>query len=464
MNSENINKETQLEQHLRMEIARNGQTSTLAFSLFSIFVLIRPLGTEVFKAPVQWLAVFALLALTCRYFLLRHVKKIKFMSAKNWNYTRILITLNAVIWSLIFTLGGYEHQLNGFHYIVITTMVAGFVGASIVTLSHSPSVFVPFQILMLGPQTILIVYFSYTESMDYLPLIFLYIMYFAYQLRQSRSYRQELVKAFEYQYNLEQSNRDLKSSQEALLQQTAKLLHTSRLAALGELSASIAHEVNNPLMVINGSVSQIKRIVQNSSDEQLKNDSQLENLLGKVKKSGERVSIIFGGLKHFSLQSDTLPKEKVKLDSIVRDTYAFSAELLKAHYIEFQMEVVPDVNLFCHPVQISQVLINLLKNAVDALTDTKNSNNGIEKPWIKIQFTNHTDDIEIRISNSGPKIPQSVADKLFQPFFTTKPSGKGTGLGLSISMTIIEEHQGELSFDKEAEFTTFKIKLPKAKM
>lgn len=455
-------KEVLLKEFLRMEIARKGQATTLAFILFTLFVFIRPLGTVQFKFSIQIITVVTFFALIWRYLLFAKIRKQNSMSNHEWFITKLIVLFNSTCWSAILAISAYEHQLVGFHFVVITTLVSGIVGASIVTLSYSNLLFVLFQILMLFPQMALIIYFSFTKDMSYLPLIFLYILYFAYQVKQSIAYRQELIKVFNYQYDLEKSNKELKASQEALLSQTAKLLHTSRLAALGEVSASIAHEVNNPLMVINGSVAQLKRYAKNKREnpETVSDLEQIENLLEKIRKSSERVTHIFGGLKHFGAQSDTAPKENIQLSTIIRETQAFTTELLKANFIDFQIENAPKATIFCHPIQISQVLINLIKNAVDALSEYQTKTNSIGTHWIKLSFVEKDQFIEVLVSNSGEKIPEELAQKLFQPFFTTKASGKGTGLGLSISMTIIEEHQGALSFDSSHPYTTFKMKLP----
>ena len=115
-----------------------------------------------------------------------------------------------------------------------------------------------------------------------------------------------------------------------------------------------------------------------------------------------------------------------------------------------------DLPLDCRPVQISQVLLNLLSNALDAVENTEN-------PWIAIEAEAipEKQEIEIRITDSGPGIPNAVAEKMMNPFFTTKPSGKGTGLGLSISTRIMQEHGGTLRLDRSHPYTQFILRLPR---
>jgi C4-dicarboxylate-specific signal transduction histidine kinase len=110
--------------------------------------------------------------------------------------------------------------------------------------------------------------------------------------------------------------------------------------------------------------------------------------------------------------------------------------------------------VFCRPVEISQVLLNLINNAYQAAIN-------LPRPWIKIECEDEEDFYRIRIIDCGPGIPPAIKAKLFQPFFTTKDIGVGTGLGLSISRGIIEEHLGQLSYVDDAINTTFEIHLPK---
>lgn len=444
----NLEREQQLNHFLRLEIARKGQTSTLAFMIFSLLVFFSPFGTVKFKLIIQIVAVLSFIALIWRYFLFAQIRKKNLVSENHWLQMKLVIWINSIVWSVILNLSAFELKFNGFDFIFVTTLTSGMIGASIVTLSYYPILFIPFQVLILLPHVFILIYFAIYENLNSTPLIILYLMYLIYQLKQSRVYRQELVKVFDYQYDLELTNKKL-------LSQTAKLMHTSRLAALGEMSASIAHEVNNPLMVINGSLNQLDRAIKKENPE----IDFAEKLIQRIKKSTERVSIILGGLKHFANQSDELPKQDTKLESIINDTLTYCNELVSTHFIRLECPPPPAVILHCHSVQISQVLINLIKNAVDALVE-KNETQPTMNQWIRLQYELDEKFLSIKVINSGEKISLEVAEKIFQPFFTTKASGKGTGLGLSISNAIIQEHQGTLSIDPHHDYTSFNIQLP----
>jgi signal transduction histidine kinase len=107
----------------------------------------------------------------------------------------------------------------------------------------------------------------------------------------------------------------------------------------------------------------------------------------------------------------------------------------------------------CRPSQIEQVIINLLNNAFDAVSP-------LSDKWVRLDFTNFHDKIQIAVTDSGEKISPEIVEKLMLPFFTTKEIGKGTGLGLSISKGIVEDHQGKMYFDSFSSHTRFVVELP----
>jgi C4-dicarboxylate-specific signal transduction histidine kinase len=257
---------------------------------------------------------------------------------------------------------------------------------------------------------------------------------------------------FTYQIELETKNQELSDSKNVIIDQTIKLVHTSRLAVLGELSTGIAHEINNPLTIISGSAQMLNRASQNGS---LDNEVVIKHFQ-RIDKSVDRISKIVKGLKHFANQSDTHPKEKVEIQEIIDETTQFCQEHLSAMGITLKLAEIPPVKIHCHSIQVSQVLLNLLKNASDALDiESRDS-----EKWISIDFKQESEYFYFIVTNGGKKIPMNIAGKIFTPFFTTKDKDKGTGLGLSISQTIMKDHGGELYFDSINEKTTFVIKHP----
>jgi signal transduction histidine kinase len=445
-----------LKNMLRHEVADKGRAAAIYFGLFAAFVIYYGFSCTKYAWLIKGCAAFIILLSIFRLRLTNAFRKSLNLNDKLWNNLRLNIWLNMVCWSILLTTASVELEFTGVHFIVVTTVLCGFISSSLITLSPDMTLFLPFQFLMLGPQLCFMIYDALTANKYGLgALIPVYFMYLMYQVKQVRDFRRKIIQNFNSQLNLKKTNDELQSSQEAQVQQTVKLIHTSRLAALGEMAAGIAHEVNNPLAIISGSLQQLER----KFDRQEFSDIEaLKRHTGRSQQAIERITKIINGLRLFSQQSDTLPKVKVTLKEIVNDTLGFCAEMLKARYVRLDIEPIPEATIECHPVQISQVLINLIKNAEDALGAELDES----ERWVKILFEEKSDLIKIHVINGGKRIPDDIQDKLFIPFFTTKGVGEGTGLGLSISRGIMHEHGGDLILNDSEKQTTFTILLPKA--
>lgn len=438
---------------LRLEVVDKSYASSLAFTVFAVFSFIYKFNCIEYAWLIQLSAVLIAVVNLTRFFFCRRINSRKNITDSEWRVLEMLIWINALGWSIIVNSASFELKLQGQDFIVVTTLIAGFVGSSIVTLAYFPSLFIPFQVLLLFPQIVIISYFYFSQGLNLLQLVFLYVMYLVYQLKQYQVYRKENLKRFIYQLDLEHANEELKSSKEELIDQTVKLVHVSRLAALGEMSAGIAHEINNPLTIMKGGAQLIEKNVsrENLDKEMIIKQSQ------KIQNSVNRVTKIIQGLKSFSNLSDSKPKENVEVKDIIEDTLNFCTEVLAYQGIKLEIESIPDYKIECHPVQISQVLINLIKNAQDEITE---KNFDEKDRWIKLQFSTDEHNVSIHVVNGGEKIQKELTDKIFSPFFSTKPVGKGTGLGLSISQKIMREHHGDLAIDQIRPNTTFTVSLP----
>ena len=145
----------------------------------------------------------------------------------------------------------------------------------------------------------------------------------------------------------------------------------------------------------------------------------------------------------------------MKLNKIVEETLDICQERINNNGTAVEVEYLRgDSDVFCRPIEISQVLLNLINNSYQATSNYTH-------PWIKIKLEDLGENFQLSVIDCGEKIPIEVQNKLFQPFFTTKEIGVGTGLGLSISRGIIEEHKGKLYHQSGAQNTTFVIELPK---
>jgi PAS domain S-box-containing protein len=230
----------------------------------------------------------------------------------------------------------------------------------------------------------------------------------------------------------------------------AKLITSSRLSSLGEMAGGIAHEINNPLAIIHGKVARL----QNLSRSGTLSPEILELELGKLNATVQRIASIIRGLRAFSREGGKDPMVCTPIKDIVRDTLELCHARFTHHDIPLRLSEIPDATLECRAVQISQVLMNLLSNAHDAVET-------LSDRWIDVSVTESEQCVCITVTDSGTGIPQAIREQMLQPFFTTKEVGKGTGLGLSICKGIIDDHHGRLEYDTDSRHTRFVVELPK---
>ncbi len=246
---------------------------------------------------------------------------------------------------------------------------------------------------------------------------------------------------------------ELKLAQEQAEQQRAALAHAEKMASVGELAAGIAHELGNPLAAISGRVEFLEMEIQAGRG----NPEAVSKTLETVKRLADRMAAIIRGMRSLSRNGSNDPFQAVSLARLIQDILAFAWDHFEKNGIKIHIEEIPaSILVCCQETQLSQVLVNLINNAKDAILD-------LEERWIHIEVLDGDDQVEIAITDSGKGIPEEISEKIMQPFFTTKPMGKGSGLGLSVSKSIIENHGGRLRIDFECENTRFIISLPKKK-
>lgn len=244
---------------------------------------------------------------------------------------------------------------------------------------------------------------------------------------------------------------DIKERELQIAQQKLEIAAASKLNALGRLAAGIAHEVNNPLTIVYGQACRLRKLV----SENTASRADLMQISEEIEEMSSRIVRIINGLRAFTRDGSNDPMEFASVKKIIEDTLVFCRHNFKAHGIELLVDEVPeDLQIHARPVQISQVLLNLLNNAFDIVSEAK-------KKWIRVSIAQTDSSLEIRVSDSGSGVPPELRPQLFEAFFTTKPVGKGTGLGLNIARTILSSHGGELFLDESAPHTTFVVRLPR---
>jgi signal transduction histidine kinase len=278
---------------------------------------------------------------------------------------------------------------------------------------------------------------------------------------------------------LENANRELENTLSKLKATQAQLIHSEKMASLGELTAGIAHEIQNPLNFVNNFSDVSAEMIEEIEGEIKKNKEERnellmaeilrdikENLL-KINHHGKRAdSIVKGMLDH----SRTNGGERVltNINSLADEYLRLSFHGMRAKNSNFQANFethfdpnLPKVNVI--PQNIGRVFLNIINNAFQAIDNTDTGKKDPDfKPIVKVATRDLGDKIEITIADNGPGIPEEIKDKIFQPFFTTKPTGEGTGLGLSLSYDIIKAHGGDLEVESKLnEGSVFKITLSK---
>lgn len=234
-----------------------------------------------------------------------------------------------------------------------------------------------------------------------------------------------------------------KKAELSALEERESSLHSAKLASLGEMSAGIAHEINNPLAIINGTIALFQRVPQSPE--------KFEKHLETMHKACIRIEKIVKGLKKYSRKDSEHTKGPHKLIDIINEAFVLTAAPIKKSNTKIEIDSEIDEILTCNEVEIEQVLINLINNSIDAISD-------LEERWIKIVISTIPTGIELKFIDSGSGIPSEIAENLFNPFFTTKDVGKGTGLGLSITTRILEEHNATIEVDHSHPNTCFVIK------
>lgn len=237
---------------------------------------------------------------------------------------------------------------------------------------------------------------------------------------------------------------DKRNNEKKLEEQNIKLIESSKMASLGEMSSGIAHEINNPLTIIQGSTRQISRATSQLS---LEIRSEIEKLTTKIDLMSLRITKIIKGLRSFAREGSNDPFDYVSIRQIIDETLFICESRFKNSDIDVRKNYSNEIFIRCRSVQISQVILNILNNAYDAIMEKRNFQLPSHTDFIDISVTQSDGLIYVKIKDTGKGISTDIQSKVLNPFFTTKGVGKGTGLGLSISKSIMEEHEGSLYFN-----------------
>jgi two-component system NtrC family sensor kinase len=273
---------------------------------------------------------------------------------------------------------------------------------------------------------------------------------------------------------LTRQKEELELTLEELRATQSQLIQSEKMASLGELTAGIAHEIQNPLNFVNNFSEINTELIVEMEEEINKGDLEeakkiardiLENQQ-KINQHGKRADSIVKGMLQHSRSSSGI-KEPTDINKLADEFLRLAYHGLRAKDKSFNASLKTDFDSKLGKIsvvseEIGRVILNLVNNAFYAVSERKRLKMEGYEPFVSIVTRLVDDHVEIQVSDNGNGIPQKVMDKIFQPFFTTKPAGQGTGLGLSLSYDIIKVHGGELRVEtKEGEGTEFTIVLPR---
>jgi two-component system, NtrC family, sensor kinase len=272
---------------------------------------------------------------------------------------------------------------------------------------------------------------------------------------------------------IEQQKKQVELSMEQLQSTQSQLVQAEKMASLGELTAGIAHEIQNPLNFVNN-FSEVSAELVDEMNEEIKKGNlsdakeianDLKQNLEKINHHGQRASDIVKGMLQHSRSSSGV-KEPTDINALADEYVRLAYHSLRAKDKLFNAtmktdfdETIGKINLI--PQDIGRVILNLITNAFYAVNEKSKQGIADYEPTVSVSTKRLNDKVEIKVTDNGNGIPPSILDKIFQPFFTTKPTGQGTGLGLSLSYDIVKAHEGELRVEtKEGIGTEFIIQLP----
>lgn len=247
-------------------------------------------------------------------------------------------------------------------------------------------------------------------------------------------------------YQKQHEDRLLETERELEIQRM-NAINSARLASLGELAGGIAHEINNPLAIIMGSAQRLGKELDKN------NIPQVYRCTAQIVQTCERIAKVVNSLRKLARDGETSPRTFFSLSKLLQEVLSLCEEKIREDEIRLELDIESEAQIFANEVEVSQVLFNLISNAADAVKN-------LPERWIRITGRREKGIFVVSVIDSGRGISPAIAERIMEPFFTTKEIGKGTGLGLSISHSIAKRHGGDLKLDGSSIHTKFDLSLP----
>jgi signal transduction histidine kinase len=431
-------KEEYIKEQVDIDYVKKSKVSSLAFVLVAIIFLFLNKLDERFRVQIFLLIIGVFVFNFLRFMNYKQYTTSKKSIKDAVLLNTITIIMNACIWCTLGIISILSYGPNDFKILLIFIILIAFGAGAIVTVSHKTFIFNSLNFLIFLPLVLYSIFqYSQTGETSTLGLFIYTLIYLLYNFLQGRVIQNELRLRFSNEFDLKNSLKEIALNKKNLEEESIKTFHASRLSSLGEMAGGVAHEINNPLTIIQGMAKSIL------IHEDLVLDEQTRSKLNKINAASERIAKIVKGMKIISSKNDQIEHEVVKVSKMLEISIDLYIEKFKNENIHFKLDNTNDPEIRCNPLQVSQILINLVSNAIDALQKLD------EEKLLTIKVTKDplTNSVDIRVINSGPLLESAVSAKIFEPFYTTKSLGKGTGLGLSISSTLANSNHGNLNYE-----------------
>ena len=230
-------------------------------------------------------------------------------------------------------------------------------------------------------------------------------------------------------------------------------MDAGKLAAIGELAAGVAHEINNPLAIMMENAGWIQDLLKSDDPHSEENTEEIFSSLQTITTQGHRCREITHKLLSFARKADSATKA-VNINSLLDDIAGFARQKAKYRNVEIRLSLDPNAGeVDSSPAEIQQIILNLVNNAIDAIEH--------DSGMVQLRSARETSFVRIDVEDNGQGIPKDFLPRIFEPFFTTKDAGKGTGLGLSICRDLLSKMGGSISVDSApGQGCVFHVRLP----
>lgn len=446
----NLEKNAYINEQIEIDYLKRAKNPPIAFISIAILLLCLNKHENIYKLPITYLCIalifFSIIRIIniTQYF--NNRRNIKDAILVN----NITLIIKGLVWCALGILIIFSYKDDNFQLIVMFILLIAISAGSIITIPHKLVIFNIMNFLILLPVAVYsISQYFYSHDVSKLWLLGYIAVSLVYNYYQAKLVNKEIHKRFQNEYDLKKSLEEVALSKKNLEEESIKTFHASRLSSLGQMAGSVAHEINNPLTIIQGLAKSIS-----IHDEGKLSEATLEKL-SKISSTSDRIAKIVKGMKIISSKNDQVEHEVINISKVLEISIELYEEKLRNDNIHFKIENVTDPKILCNPLQISQILINLMSNALDALQKV----DGEKFITVKVieDFLNHR--VDIRVINNGPLLEEALAAKIFEPFFTTKSLGKGTGIGLSISQTLAHSNHGRLIYENYNNQICFTLQL-----